>query len=128
MNNSKVEYPFTMEDLLGTTKPWSLASVLEQFVKSSEMLLKRDGYDGGDYEELEHCVFRGKEIIAMLSNTEQSPKQENSSYQDVFMDGNNWEEDFPHENGSYFNTCTVCGNLFMGHKRRVLCKECVVEK
>lgn len=35
-----------------------------------------------------------------------------------------WEEDFAHENGNYFNKCVRCNNMFMGHKRRVVCKSC----
>lgn len=35
-----------------------------------------------------------------------------------------WPEDFNHENGKYINICTYCKGQFMGHKRRVICKEC----
>lgn len=35
-----------------------------------------------------------------------------------------WEEDFKHENGNYFNICHGCGNQFIGHKRRIICKAC----
>lgn len=35
-----------------------------------------------------------------------------------------WPEDFTHENGQYRNTCTDCGGLFTGHKRRMMCKDC----
>lgn len=35
-----------------------------------------------------------------------------------------WPEDSQSENGSYFNTCTTCGGEFVGHKRRLTCKEC----
>lgn len=37
----------------------------------------------------------------------------------------NWPEDFPHENGNYHCHCCICGSYFIGHKRRVVCKECV---
>jgi DNA repair exonuclease SbcCD ATPase subunit len=36
----------------------------------------------------------------------------------------NWTEDYPHENGRYQNKCGICGQLFMGHKRRAVCKVC----
>lgn len=36
----------------------------------------------------------------------------------------NWTEDFSHENGNYVNNCIKCKHKFMGHKRRVVCKEC----
>lgn len=36
----------------------------------------------------------------------------------------NWPEDASHENGNYECRCCTCGNLFVGHKRRVTCKVC----
>lgn len=35
-----------------------------------------------------------------------------------------WQEDFSHENGNYTNCCIECKKLFLGHKRRVICKSC----
>ena len=35
-----------------------------------------------------------------------------------------WPEDFDHENGNYECKCLTCGNMFRGHKRRVICKVC----
>ena len=43
-------------------------------------------------------------------------------------DPKNWQEDFPHENGNYVNTCIECGSLFIGHKRRNVCKMCTLLK
>ena len=36
----------------------------------------------------------------------------------------NWTEDFTHENGQYSCWCSRCRSSFIGHKRRILCKEC----
>jgi hypothetical protein len=36
----------------------------------------------------------------------------------------NWIEDYDHENGNYYCQCMFCKNMFKGHKRRVVCKEC----
>ena len=36
----------------------------------------------------------------------------------------NWIEDAPHENGNYECLCCECDQVFIGHKRRVLCKLC----
>ena len=36
----------------------------------------------------------------------------------------NWQIDYPHENGNYCNSCLYCERLFIGHKRRVSCREC----
>lgn len=35
-----------------------------------------------------------------------------------------WPEDASHENGGYQNQCHGCGLLFVGHKRRTICKVC----
>lgn len=35
-----------------------------------------------------------------------------------------WKEDAALENGNYFNTCGCCGEQFLGHKRRTVCKVC----
>jgi hypothetical protein len=35
-----------------------------------------------------------------------------------------WREDAGHENGNYSNACCECGRMFLGHKRRVICKVC----
>lgn len=34
-----------------------------------------------------------------------------------------WPEDFSDENGKYHNKC-ICGSMFVGHKRRVVCRVC----
>ena len=35
-----------------------------------------------------------------------------------------WPEDWQHENGKYYNGCVICNDTFIGHKRRVICKQC----
>lgn len=35
-----------------------------------------------------------------------------------------WPEDYDQENGCYQNECCVCGQLFHGHKRRPICRDC----
>lgn len=40
------------------------------------------------------------------------------------IDLQNWQEDFSHENGQYQSKCMNCGNLFIGHKRRFVCRIC----
>lgn len=37
-----------------------------------------------------------------------------------------WTEDATHENGNYQCRCLNCNRLFMGHKRRLICKDCSV--
>jgi len=36
-----------------------------------------------------------------------------------------WEEDMKHINGLHTNICRVCGETFMGFKRRCICFVCV---
>lgn len=38
-----------------------------------------------------------------------------------------WLEDQGHENGDYFNKCIVCGEQFIGHKRRLVCRSCATD-
>lgn len=35
-----------------------------------------------------------------------------------------WTADFSHENGNYQRNCICCKTMFLGHKRRVVCKVC----
>jgi hypothetical protein len=35
-----------------------------------------------------------------------------------------WIEDNTHENGNYLCQCVHCKRVFVGHKRRVVCKVC----
>jgi hypothetical protein len=37
-----------------------------------------------------------------------------------------WEEDFLLENGKYLCMCSCCKIVFMGYKRRYICKVCYV--
>ena len=36
----------------------------------------------------------------------------------------NWPEDFSHENGNYNNDCYMCKTVFIGYKRRHVCRVC----
>lgn len=57
----------------------------------------------------------------MSSNDEYQQQQFNALNHG---DKKNYEEDFSHENGKYMNFCSICSHFFIGHKRRVWCKEC----
>lgn len=39
-----------------------------------------------------------------------------------------WPDDFKHENGNYVCACMYCQHTFFGHKRRIICKECALER
>jgi hypothetical protein len=36
-----------------------------------------------------------------------------------------YPEDYKGENGEYMNQCPKCKDWFVGHKRRIFCKECI---
>lgn len=40
----------------------------------------------------------------------------------------NWTEDYTHENGNYVCVCWDCKQEFIGHKRRVTCKDCATSQ
>ncbi len=40
------------------------------------------------------------------------------------MSERDWKEDSSHENGNYQCRCCICGEMFIGHKRRVECRVC----
>lgn len=52
---------------LGLDNPYPLKSVLEKLIEATEILLHQKSYDGPNYEELEMCVRRAKEIIRQIS-------------------------------------------------------------
>jgi hypothetical protein len=35
-----------------------------------------------------------------------------------------WQQDFVSEDGNYVSNCAICHCDFIGHKRRVVCREC----
>lgn len=43
----------------------------------------------------------------------------------IYYSPYDWTEDFDKENGKFQQTCDYCKKVFLGHKRRVVCKECV---
>jgi len=52
-----------IERLKGLDDPFTLKNVLAFLAKATDYLLRVKDYDGPDYEELEICVRRAKEII-----------------------------------------------------------------
>jgi hypothetical protein len=43
------------------------------------------------------------------------------------VNSRDWCEDFTHENGNYNCKCSCCGLIFVGHKRRVVCRKCATQ-
>lgn len=54
-------------EITGADKPFPLVDVLQHLINASEKLLHKHNYDGGDYEEIEICVKRAKEIQLFLT-------------------------------------------------------------
>ena len=48
-------------------KPFNTKTVLETLIWASEYLLHNKNYDGGNYEEIEICVARAKELLPQLA-------------------------------------------------------------
>ena len=46
------------------------------------------------------------------------------SYMDSVDDAKSFPEDLNFENGCYMNECFKCKAIFLGHKRRRICKLC----
>lgn len=54
--------------------PWPTKHVLSKLIWATEHLLIRKGYDGHNYEELNICVSRAKEILSSLELPEPPKK------------------------------------------------------
>jgi hypothetical protein len=59
---------FPIDEIIGMDKAWPLVDVLYKLVEASEILLHKKNYDGHGWEEIEHCIKRGKEIIQIFDN------------------------------------------------------------
>lgn len=55
---------------------WPLNEVLEKLISASEYLLHKKDYDGPDYEEIEICVKRAKQILSSPPADQQGEKRE----------------------------------------------------
>lgn len=75
---------------------WPLNEVLKRLISASEYLLHKKDYDGSDYEEIEICVIRAKQIIS-AAPVETLPKGE--SIVKILHDGTKW----------YWCRCESCG-------------------
>ena len=42
---------------------WPLNDVLKKLIEAARILLKKHDYDGHNYEEIQHCIKRGEEIL-----------------------------------------------------------------
>ena len=52
--------------ILRTDEAWSLVAVLEKLVNATDILLHKKDFNGGHYEEMEHCYKLAMEIIESL--------------------------------------------------------------
>lgn len=72
------------------------------------------------------CVMPAREVVGGLDITDlpEESKAELRMLHARKYSPRDWTEDFAHENGRYQNHCIHCGQLFIGHKRRVGCNQC----
>lgn len=62
-----VEVKLENEELKGKNNPYPFKDVLNKLIWATEFLLHKKDYDGPNYEELNICVKRGKEIEQLLN-------------------------------------------------------------
>lgn len=60
----------TLQSVLALDNAWCLKDVLKKLIEASEILLLQKNYDGHGWEEISHCIDRGKEIVSILSGNE----------------------------------------------------------
>ena len=60
----------SLQSVLALDNAWCLKDVLKKLIDASEILLLQKNYDGHGWEEISHCVDRGKEIVSILSGNE----------------------------------------------------------
>jgi hypothetical protein len=58
-----VEIPEISDEMLELDNPWNTMDVITKLIWATEYLLHNKSYDGHNYEELNICVTRGKEIL-----------------------------------------------------------------
>ena len=68
--NTVITLIMLYSDILGLDNSWSLKDVLKKLIEASEILLHQKNYDGHGWEEINHCVERGKSIVSTLSCNE----------------------------------------------------------
>lgn len=60
----------SLQSVLALDNAWCLKDVMKKLIEASEILLHQKNYDGHGWEEISHCVDRGKEIVSILSGNE----------------------------------------------------------
>lgn len=74
------------DDVLGLSNQWPLVDVLKTLVESAEILLHKNNYDRHNHEEVNICVKRGKEIIALLQSQPKEQTTEDKSLRDELIE------------------------------------------
>jgi|WetSurMetagenome_2_1015567.scaffolds.fasta_scaffold00103_17 hypothetical protein len=64
-----------IEKLLESDNSWSTIDVLKKLIEATEILLHEKNYDGHGWEEISHCVKRGKEILLNLTSLQSESKE-----------------------------------------------------
>lgn len=82
----------------------------QKYNRVDEKIFNKETYNPNKIKELEQIINN------MLNNEE------------IFGNGSgDWKEDFVGENGQYTNKCSICKQIFIGNKHRLICKKCATK-
>lgn len=109
----------------------------ERCVKIVGRLFEGCGIDGNVRAALDEIVAANVSLRSMHGRLHRAARDGNAFATSDLRDferlhpetiiGGDWDEDAARENEKYQCRCCNCGNLFIGHKRRVTCRACVKE-
>lgn len=108
-------------------EPWSVNSKFPLGVEYFGKFGKPGWLSTGTWFRVKSDSFRTRLTRAELCiarKQEPEPTREKAEARPIANVAGDWPEDAPHENGNYHCRCCQCGRMFVGHKRRVVCKIC----
>lgn len=83
-----------------------------------------DGYVQNAAVDMAALRRRTTEMTDGATETPQSDQNGSAPFGPSNCSVRDWREDASHENGNYWNECLICHGMFLGHKRRTVCKAC----
>jgi hypothetical protein len=99
-------------EILGLANPWPLIDVLGKLIEATEILLHDKNYDRHGWEEMNHCVIRGKEIVSILQTN--SIADELIGKEETEISDEDIEKEFPL---TYFTGAVEVDDISAKHKR-----------
>ena len=77
-----------------------------------------------DPDKAKRIVMLEEGVFVSTVNRFLTAHQEHILALEMMGDPKNWTQDAGHENGCYQNHCVECETMFLGHKRRMICRSC----